>query len=112
MKVAVIGSRTIHNADIGAFLPRETTLIISGGAKGVDSLTESYAKLHGLPILIFRPDYEKYGREAPLIRNRQIVDSADLVIALWNGCSRGTMYTVRYAKEKGTPVRLFRASFW
>ena len=59
MKVAVIGSRTIHNADIGAFLPRETTLIISGGAKGVDSLAESYAKLHGLPILIFRPDYEK-----------------------------------------------------
>ena len=105
--VAVIGSRGIKRADLSRYLPAETTMIVSGGAVGVDTLAEEYAKQRGLPIRIIRPDYERYGRKAPLIRNREIVDCADLVVAFWDGSSHGTAYTVNYAKARGVPVRLY-----
>lgn len=105
--VAVIGSRSIRQADLARYLPAETTMLVSGGAVGVDTLAEEYAKQHGLPIRVIRPNYELYGRKAPLFRNRQIVECADLVIALWDGSSSGTAYTVDYAHERGVPVRLY-----
>ena len=107
MKVAVIGSRGIKHADLSKYIPEETDLIISGGALGVDTLAEEYAREHGIKTLVFKPDYALYGRSAPLIRNRIIVDNADLVIALWDGVSRGTQYTVSYAQRIGTPVKLY-----
>lgn len=105
--VAVIGSRSIQKADLARYLPAETTMLISGGAVGVDTLAEEYARKHGLPIRVIRPNYDLYGRKAPLVRNRQIVECADLVIALWDGSSSGTAYTVGYANERGVPVRLY-----
>ena len=107
LRVAVIGSRNIQKADLSRYLPAETAMLISGGAVGVDTLAEEYAAQRGLPIRIFRPNYALYGRKAPLVRNRQIVDCADLVIALWDGSSTGTVYTVNYAQERGVPVRLY-----
>lgn len=107
LRVAVIGSRRIKQADLSRYLPAETAMLISGGAVGVDTLAEEYAKQHGLPIRIIRPDYALYGRKAPLMRNRQIVECADLVVALWDGSSRGTVFTVDYARERGVPVRLY-----
>ena len=108
MKVAFIGSRSIKEADIGAFLPKETTLLLSGGAVGVDTLAEQYAKSHGIETCILRPNYQAYGKAAPLLRNRELVLRADCIIALWDGVSRGTIYTVKYAKAQNKPVRLFR----
>ncbi|MBO5870581.1 MAG: DUF2493 domain-containing protein [Clostridia bacterium] len=107
MKVAVIGSRSIRNADIGKRIPPDTTLIISGGAVGVDTLAEKYADEHGIEKLILYPDYELYGRSAPLIRDRLIVDHADLVIAFWDGESRGTEYTISYAKQRKVPCHVY-----
>lgn len=105
--VAVIGSRGIKQADLARYLPAETAMLISGGAAGVDTLAEEYAKQHGLPIRVIRPNYALYGRKAPLLRNRQIVECADLVVALWDGSSPGTAFTVEYAHERGIPVRLY-----
>lgn len=82
-------------------------MLVSGGAVGVDTLAEEYARQHGLPIRVIRPNYALYGRKAPLVRNRQIVEFSDLVIALWDGSSTGTVYTVNYAQERGVPVRLY-----
>ncbi len=107
MKVAVIGSRGIRNADLSKYIPEEAELIISGGAAGIDTLAEEYAFKRGIKTLIFKPNYELYGKTAPLIRNKLIVDSADLVIALWDGVSRGTQHTVSYAQRQGVPVRLY-----
>ena len=107
MKVAVIGSRSIRNADIGKRIPPDTTLIISGGAVGVDTLAEKYADEHGIEKLILYPAYELYGRSAPLIRDRLIVDHADLVIAFWDGESRGTEYTISYAKQRRVPIQVY-----
>ena len=111
MKVAIIGSRGIDCVDFSSYLPKETTLIISGGAKGVDTLAEAYAKQKALPVLIIKPDYQKYGKNAPLIRNRKIVDIADAILAFWDGESHGTIYTVKYAIKHNKPVRLFRKKF-
>lgn len=107
LRVAVIGSRSITDADLSGYIPRDATMLISGGASGVDTLAETYAKTHRLPIRILRPNYALYGKRAPLLRNQQIVECADLVIAVWDGVSSGTAYTIDYAHERGVPVQIF-----
>lgn len=107
MKVAVIGSRNITDVNIGRFIPPDTKLIISGGAIGVDTLAEKYADENGIEKLILQPNYELYGKSAPLIRDKQIVDLADLVVAVWDGSSRGTEFTISYAKRRKVPCEIY-----
>lgn len=108
MKVAVIGSRNIRVVDLDAFLPIGTTEIVSGGARGVDACARRYARAHRIKLTEFLPDYDTYGKAAPLRRNDAIVTYADLVLAFWDGASHGTRYVVRRCREEGTPVRIFR----
>lgn len=103
MKVAIVGSRTI-DVDVSQYIPQDTTIIISGGARGVDQAAARYADDNGIRKKIFLPDYEKYGKWAPLKRNQQIVDEADCVVALWDGASHGTKNTINYAKKQGKKV--------
>ncbi len=107
MKIAVVGSRNLE-IEIGRYLPEGITEIISGGARGIDRAAEAYADAHGIAKRIFLPDYQKYGRRAPLVRNRQIVQAAECIIAIWDGVSRGTKYTIEYAQSLGKPVRVCR----
>ena len=72
MKAAVVGSRGIVNLDLSKYLPSEVTCIVSGGAKGVDSIAAEYARAKGLELQEFLPDYSRYGRGAPLKRNELI----------------------------------------
>jgi len=107
MKLAIVGSRDITDFVLEPFVPIETTVIISGGAKGVDTLAEAYAKRHKLEFIVFKPEYDKYpGRIAPLKRNDQIVEACDMVLAIWDGESRGTYYTIKKAREMGKPVHI------
>lgn len=107
MKVAVIGSRELTINGLEKYLPPETTEIVSGGAKGVDTCAENYAKQKNIKIKIFLPEYEKYGKSAPLKRNIQIIDYADTVVAFWNGKSRGTKYVIDKCKEKGKKIKVY-----
>lgn len=107
MKAAIIGSRSIKELNLSEFLPLNISTIVSGGAAGVDTLAAEYAKEFGLELVEFLPEYEKYGRSAPLIRNKKIVDACDEVFAFWDGQSRGTMHTVNYARKLGKPVHIF-----
>ena len=106
MKVAVVGSRNI-NVDIEKFIPEGVTEIVSGGAAGIDFLAEKHADENNIPKKIFLPEYEKFGRRAPLLRNIQIVDYADMVVAIWDGKSKGTGFTVNYAKKVGKPLKIY-----
>ena len=106
MKVMVVGSRGI-TSDISQYIPKDATLIITGGAKGVDTLAEQYADEHNIPKLIVRPDYEKYGKKAPIMRNHEMVDMADLVIAVWNERSRGTKDVIDYAISHNVRLRVY-----
>ena len=106
MKIAIIGSRTVNNIDIKQYLPQNCTEIVSGGAKGVDRKTAEYAITHNLKLTEFLPDYKRYNRGAPLIRNKQIVDYTDAVIAFWDGKSKGTLSVINYCKKTNTPYTI------
>ena len=108
MKLAIIGSRTITSVNLADHLPADVTEIVSGGAKGIDTLAAVYAREHGIPLTEFLPDYPRYGRGAPLKRNAQIADYADGALVFWDGVSRGTMHTVELFQKQGKPVTLIR----
>ncbi len=107
MRVAIIGSRKAP-ADAKELvlhhLPARTTEIVSGGASGIDSAAEAAAKELGIPCKIFYPDYDTYGKRAPLMRNDQIIDYADMVLAFWDGSSHGTRYVIGACIQKGRRV--------
>jgi len=107
LKVAVIGSRGITISDLGKYLPPETTEIVSGGAKGVDTSAREYALARGIRLTEFLPEYDKYGRGAPLKRNITIIEHADVVLAFWDGKSRGTKFVIDNCKQMGVPVKVF-----
>ena len=105
MKVAVIGSRSILAIDIGMYIS-DGDEIVSGGAVGIDSCAAEYAKNNGLKLTVFLPQYERYGRAAPIMRNKEIVDYADKIIAFWDGKSKGTLSVIKYAEKTGKPCEI------
>ncbi len=107
MKVAVIGSRNLQVADLARYLPADTTEIVSGGARGIDTCARDYALAHDLKLTEFLPDYQSFGRGAPLKRNITIIEHADLVLAFWDGRSRGTKYVIDQCKTRGIPIKIF-----
>ena len=108
MKLMVVGSRSIQEFDLSAHVPADADTLISGGAGGVDTLAEQFADSHRLSKYIIRPRYDTYGRAAPLKRNEQMVDLADALLVIWDGCSKGTLHTINYAKKMGKPITLIQ----
>ena len=107
MKVAVVGSRNLTINNLGDYLPKDTTEIVSGGARGIDRCAREYAKSHNIKLTEFLPEYARYGRSAPLKRNLQIIRCADMVLAFWDGKSRGTKFVIDKCKSLGVPCRVF-----
>lgn len=101
MKFAIVGSRQIlDEKGIHEVLDRyNITHIISGGAKGVDSIAYNYAIKRGLLTTIFKPDWRKYGKRAGYVRNQDIIDNSDYVLAFWDGSSHGTKHSIDLAKN-------------
>lgn len=105
MKVAVIGSRELH-VDLEDIIPQSADEIISGGARGIDSCASNYAKLHNIKLTEYLPDYASYNKKAPLLRNKIIIQQCDMVIAIWDGVSTGTLFTIKYAYQMKKPLRI------
>jgi len=114
MRVIVAGSRTFNDYGVlSAYCDRVLSRvvdveIVSGGARGADSLGELYARERGYPVRVFPAEWEKYGRGAGLRRNVEMAEYADGLIAFWDGESRGTMHMVGVARERGLRVRICR----
>ncbi|MDE6764525.1 MAG: DNA-protecting protein DprA [Oscillospiraceae bacterium] len=106
MKVAVIGSRGLTIDNLERYLPPETTEIISGGARGIDACAKEYAIAHSIKLTEFLPEYEKYGRSAPLKRNITIIKSADIILAFWDGKSNGTRFVINKCREMGKELKV------
>ena len=109
MKVAVIGSRSFASY---SFLCRQlaslpVSSVVSGGARGADSLAARFARERGLPLHVFLPDYARFGRRAPLVRNESIIAAAELVVAFWDGRSAGTAHALRLARQRGLACHVF-----
>ncbi len=121
MKVAIIGSRNYEA--IGAIrgyvlsLPADT-IVISGGASGVDRIAATAALARGLKVWEFKVDtigLPEFGTEGSkrefgiraFQRNQKIVDKADRVVAFWDGISRGTLDTITRARRAGKLALVF-----
>lgn len=106
LAIAIVGSRAFNDyallcKHMEAYAP---TLIVSGGAQGADSLGEKWAKEKGVATRILRPNWTKYGKAAGFMRNTDIIQAADVVIAFWDQTSRGTQDSIQKAQAAGKKV--------
>ncbi len=117
VRIAVVGGRNIEDFSfvLEKFeevlfkegLCKHQVSIVSGGARGVDSIAKRIAIYYGIPFQEFRAKWEKYGKRAGPIRNRKIVENSDIVIAIPSPDSKGTWDTVKKAEKKGLRVYVF-----
>ncbi len=110
MRLAIIGSRDCPPIEIEQYLKYIPDTIVSGGARGADTYARAFAMKHGLHLVEYLPEYDKYGKRAPLVRNRLIVENSDCLLAFWDGQSRGTKYTLDYAQQLGKPTKIVNIS--
>jgi predicted Rossmann fold nucleotide-binding protein DprA/Smf involved in DNA uptake len=101
MKVAVIGSRGFNDYELvkKTLSNMKITLLVSGGAKGADTLGEQYAKEKGIETKIFLPDWDTHGKAAGMLRNTDIINESEVVVAFWDGTSKGTLDSINKAKK-------------
>ena len=114
MRVIIAGSRGITDykqveaAYLSSNIP--ITEIVSGGARGVDALGEQVAKNFGIPIKVFPADWDKHGKRAGPLRNIQMAEYADGLIAIWDGKSKGTKHMIDQANKQGLVVYIFKGN--
>lgn len=112
MKTLIVGSRSIVDYEILLYAiskwPQPITHIVSGGAKGIDSLAAFYAKQNNIPLTVVYPDWDRYGKSAGYLRNKDMVENYDVeaLIAITNG-SKGTGHTINLAKAAGLQYKIF-----
>ena len=108
MRTIIAGSRNITAysflLDAVRASRMHVTAVVSGGARGVDTLGELYAANSGLPLQVFKADWDTYGRRAGFIRNIEMAGNADALIALWDGKSKGTEHMIKEARKHGLSV--------
>lgn len=110
-KVAVVGSRDFpsqYMVERVIYELPKSCIIVSGGARGVDTWAEQVAKYHGRDTEIFYPEWQKYGKSAGYVRNNIIVSSCDILIAFWDGKSRGTKHSINLANYMKKPCIIVR----
>lgn len=112
-KVIIAGSRSFHDynllkeyCNIILSNVKEPIEIVSGGANGADVLGEQYAREHGYKLKQFPADWSHKGKAAGYIRNQEMANYADALIAFWNGVSNGTRHMIETAKQCGLKVRI------
>ena len=110
MKIGIIGSRTFTDYEklkntMSFFDLRlyETVTIVSGGAKGADTLAEQYAKDYGYLTEVYPADWDTYGKRAGYLRNITIVENSDVIVAYWDGKSKGTCHSLKLARDMKKP---------
>jgi hypothetical protein len=110
MKVVIAGSRNCEDYNLlltaVANAGFDITAVVSGGAKGADSLGERFAEECGLPVYKFPAHWEQYGRSAGPIRNELMAEFGDALIALWDGKSRGTKNMIDRATAHGLKIHV------
>lgn len=114
MKTIIAGSRDIveYNILLEAIksAPFSVTTVISGGARGADALGETYANSARIPLSVHPADWNNYGRRAGFIRNIEMAQSAEALIAVWDGKSRGTKRMIEEARKHSLVVHVHYTS--
>lgn len=118
VKIAIIGGRDYFNYSEmesvvleyfkakGQHIVEEVSHIVSGGAKGADKGGELLAEKYGIEKIIHLPDWEKYQRAAGMVRNKKIIEDADIVFAFWDGKSKGTQNGIELTRKNNKELIL------
>lgn len=107
-RAAVVGSRGFLDYELlcRTLDGMAVSCVVTGDARGADTLARRYAHDRQLPLTVFRPEWKKYGRAAGIMRNADIVASADVVVAFWDGKSPGTLNTIERAEKANLETRI------
>ncbi|MBE6781982.1 MAG: DUF2493 domain-containing protein [Ruminococcaceae bacterium] len=114
-RVVIAGCRDYNNYKeakdfidfcISEIRQRYELIIVSGGARGTDSLGERYAKETGFETELHPADWDTYGKSAGPKRNYEMAQVADFIICFWDGKSRGTKTMIEFAKELNKPLKI------
>jgi len=84
----------------------QPTVVLSGNARGADTLGEQWAKENAIPLEIYPAGWQQYGKKAGLMRNIQMAEKADALIALWDHKSTGTKHMIEEAFRRGLRVHV------
>lgn len=111
MKTIIAGGRDFDNYNLlrekcDELIESNLTEIVSGRAKGADTLGERYAKERGYDVKLFPADWKTHGRKAGHIRNKQMADYGEMLIAFWDGKSSGTKNMIENANKLGLIVHI------
>jgi len=105
MRIAIVGSRDFTDYEkveqevLKHIKVEKIDKVVSGGAKGADTLAKKFAEKYKIPLLEFLPEWKKYGRGAGPMRNTTIIENADVVFAFPTKDSKGTRDSIRKAQE-------------
>ncbi len=106
MKLAIVGTRNPgvsyqewEHLLISKINVSNVSLVVSGGAKGIDTYAKLFAGRHHIPLMEYLPNYSTYGKHATLHRNTQIVREASTVVAFPSLGSKGTFHSIREAER-------------
>lgn len=114
-KVIIAGGRDFNDYELlrekcdkylSSKLLTHSIVILSGSARGADSLGERYAAEHNFQIQRFPANWEKDGKCAGFLRNKQMAEAADALVAFWDGRSRGTGHMISLARMRNLQVRI------
>lgn len=115
MKTIIAGSRGIDSYYVVDFAIHDSgfniTEIVSGCARGVDQTAEKWAWYNDIPVKKFPADWDKHGKAAGPMRNREMAAYADALVAIWDGESRGTKNMIHEARKAGLDVYILTRLF-
>lgn len=118
VNIAIVGSRTFTDS---ATFDREMNIaltewglstkninrIVSGGsARGTDTLADAFAKNHGVALTVYIPDWKAFGKDAGIMRNTEIINDCDYIIAFPSQHGRGNQDIIRKAQCSNPPKKM------
>lgn len=107
MKVAIMSIPNLEMIDIAPFIPRGATELLIGHIRSILHPATEYAKSHGLPFRIYKPDYRRFRSAAPVICYRQMIREADWLIAFGSEEEQEISYMAKYARDLRKVVHVY-----
>ena len=114
VKLIIAGSRGItnyHSVEYAfknsPYTAMSISEIVCGCAKGIDTLGKEFAYKKGMKVSLWKPDWDRYGKQAGIIRNKEMGNHADALLAIWDGESSGTKHMIEYMYQLGKQVFIY-----
>lgn len=116
MKLIIAGSRNVPNDKVVERIINRVvgmydwnvTEVVSGTARGVDRIGEEWAEDHNIPVTRFPAEWGRYGKSAGYIRNYAMASYGDVLLAIWDGESKGTQNMIELADKNGIKFHVER----